>query len=61
MFLDSHTLSPLPMSITGFSDADYDALAGAASHCCPNCDGELSLYEDRAFGICQPCNFGLDD
>lgn len=61
MFLDTHSVSLPALSGPSFSDDDYDRLSAAASHCCPNCDGEITLYDDQKFGICRPCHFGADE
>lgn len=57
MFLDTHSLS-MPSYHPALSAYELDDLNEVTSHSCPNCDGDLTLYEDRAYGICQPCHFG---
>lgn len=56
-FLDSHALHLPVMTMVTQSVDELEALSMSASHCCPNCDGELTIGEHQACGICTDCYF----
>lgn len=58
MSLNTNSVFLPTLSVHSFSDDDYDRLSAAASHCCPNCDDEMTLLEDTELGICNPCYYG---
>lgn len=39
------------------SDKEESYLFSAASHCCPNCDGPITINEHEHFGLCSHCTF----
>lgn len=60
MFLDTHYLSlPAVSTQSSYSEEEYDRLSSNASHCCPNCDGDITIGEHEDAGMCNTCYFGL--
>lgn len=57
MFLDTHSLHLPAVSMSAMSDDEFDRLSTSASHCCPNCDGSLTIGEDEAAGLCSDCYY----
>jgi hypothetical protein len=54
-FLDTHSLALPVLSMLCVSDDEYDRLSSSASHCCPNCDDDITVHEHEYMGVCSPC------
>ena len=54
----SHSVSLPIMSMLTFDQDECDSLSISASHNCPNCDGDITIGEHQATGVCTDCYFG---
>lgn len=55
---NTHTVSLPIMSMLSLDQDEMDSLSTLASHSCPNCDGDITLGEHQAAGVCTDCYFG---
>jgi hypothetical protein len=42
------------------SDEECARLNAVACHCCPNCDGPITVGEDESAGVCTTCYYGSE-